>query len=301
MASGDVIRTQASLLEPTADWQNFAAIMQYSWDVVRTENGGAPNVHGTADRLYDGLLASSACALGPSWTMLPDREQFICSVRRVMVEPEIFRKALYPGATEAVGAMGGNGPVLFWTAGDMRGRRDANGRVLPGSMEQYRRVMGSGLINDAADRIRQDGGQPNKFGFAGAEDKFALLSGCFEWLAENNTVNVVVLEDKLPNLLGVQRHVSEIGASANLHLVWIRQGRHGATLEEAPAGMHSLNNIADFPALLASLDVDRPGFLVDYDGVVSNDERRAYLQQLSVWNMLCEQGWVQGMPFEAEN
>lgn len=292
MASADILTgAQQPFAEYPQQWVDFAEFMQFCWETVRLENGGSPNVHGTADFMYDCLYGSEACPLTPENMWPPSRETFVRDMRIAMLQGHIFRGALYPGAGETVAKMSEVGPVLFWTTGDMFGGVDGEGRSLPGSLEQYIRVTSSGLLR-VQDRLD---GQAHPFNVAGSENKIALLPRCFAWLAERGVTDVVVLEDRLDNLQEVRRFATEhAGSVPNLHLAWLRQGRHGNTGTEAPASIHSVASIAQFPDLLASLQLEHPGFLSDYDGVFSDDARRQYLQQLSVWHMLYEKGWVSG-------
>lgn len=258
----------------------FMRFMQDCWVSVRQENEGAPNVYGTAERMYERLNSPPESVLPGFY--FPAKGKFINGVRRAMLDPGIFRNALFPGAPEAVRDMSNRGPVVIWTAGDMYGGKDSTGRDWPGSMEQLVRVLGSGVLAEAVNGAHE-------VNVSGAEDKFAFLATCLDWLRERDATEIVVLEDKLLNLQQAHRTASDRGPS---YPIWVRQGKHGATRDDAPEGVHSLQDIAELPAFLNSLSLKNPGFLVDYDGVLSDDDRRRKLQQYSVFKFLYRRNWI---------
>lgn len=265
----------------------FRRFMQGCWEAVRTENGGAPNVYGTAERIYEEMNLAKAPVLPGFY--IPIKKKFINGVRREMLQPEIFRQALFSGASKAVKDMSDRGPVVIWTAGDMYGGKDSTGRNWPGSMEQLVRVLGSGVLAGAVNGAHE-------VNVSGAENKFRFLATCLDWLGERKATEIVVLEDKLGNLREAHRVASDRGAS---YPIWVRQGTHGATSDEAPLGVHSLQDIAELPAFLDSLSLKNPGFLVDYDGVLSDDARRRLLQQCAVFRYLYQKNWItQGLVME---
>lgn len=287
MVGGETKTAAGPYGEPLPGQAAFMDFMQHCWSEVRAENHGAPNVYGTAARMY--LYLAGTCGVIPEAT-LPREEEFIHSVRDAMLQREIFRNSLYPGAKHAAKAMHDLGPLMFWTAGDMHGGRDSNGDMLKGSWEQLFRVVKSGVMEYIAQGSMLS--PDSNVNVCGAEDKVACLPRCFTWLQEHGAREIVVLEDKLGNLEQVQQFVGGMEGTLKLHLVWVRQGKHGDTGDEAPAGVHSLDSILDVPQLLKALQLESPGFLADYDGVFSNDDCRRFFQQRAVLACLRRLGWL---------
>jgi len=115
---------------------------------------------------------------------------------------------------------------------------------------------------------------------------------------------VIILEDTLKNLVTAVEIANQIGLS--VVPVWVRQGREKNKLPQQPikemdewvTEYNSIDRIQDLSSKLTSLGINEPtgkgdvNFIVDYDGVISNDKIKREIQEEAVINILKEKGWI---------
>jgi hypothetical protein len=273
--------------QPATEAENrFIALWQSSWEAIRADTG-APNLVGTAEYMAV-HIANETLGWRPA-----DMENFVVDVVDAALEPGIFQRSLRPEAPETVTRLANLGPLLVWTAGDVHGGKGADDAFFPGSAEQLARVEASALL-------AQDNLYP--MGIAAAENKLELelMSTYLDWLVVNGAEQFLAMDDKLINLKGFSELAKRLYPDMPVHLVWVRQGMHGDTSEEAPEGVRSMTSLADLNELFASLPLEegRLGTLIDMDGTLTDDEIRKRQQPSAVYRALGRVGWLAGTKYE---
>ena len=275
-------------LSPEAEAQaQFGAMWQDAWKRARVELGN-PNLVRTAQLTFDQL-----CVEQPTW-VAPTKEIFVQQSVAAALEPEVFEHALYPWACYVVQRLSEEGPLLIWSAGDLDGSVNRQGKLVAGSQEQERRIVASKVLAQAELK--------NAVGIAAAEDKFERLffKGAIDWLIAHGATEIEVVEDKLGNLKQGAELLGDINVGLPSGLVWVRQGIHVDTAEKAPEGVIDLPNISriDWYLRMRGERKGKIGRLLDFDGVLSDDELRQYYQQMSVHRRLQSLGWLHNTRYE---
>lgn len=293
---------------------------------------GSANLHASADYLYrvlfepqqlESVLAelkikNSAqfpnkvqrfkTSLVPvSLTEIPSKDQFIKVVVTAFIKGTDFEACLYPGARQLLEDMIQAGPVRIWTAGDMHGVPEAG---IPGSKEQLKKLALAGINqvrNKVAKELLQRSGLAAKdqknykmlrtegLQVRAAEDKFALLENMAHEFESLQVHNIVIVEDRLKNLVKAVEIIQNKAPDLNLHPVWLRQGIHEKSSSEGIEPPPEIYQVSSLDELSRHLRIDatqHTGFIVDYDGVLSDDLKRQELQNTAVYRALQEKNWV---------
>ncbi len=224
----------------------------------------------------------------------PEEEEFVTAVLEA-VRGIDFSQCTYPQALDQLRAMMGQGSVAIWTAGDTLGMKD-----YMGSMMQHRKVAAVG-INSLRTQVAAESGQRRRdtLRVLASEDKFSeeTLQKVRE-IAEGRIV--FVLEDRLKNILKLQRELPDV----DLRPIWVQQDKHGRKVPKELAdtdpdelvkrfgAVDSIAKVASKVAGMLSATDKSALFLVDFDGVISNDTKRAQLQEEAIGQALKQRGWV---------
>jgi len=232
---------------------------------------------------------------------IPEKEEFIREVRKAMTRRTDFESCLYEGAIEELSHLARLGNVIIWTKGDHAGIPE----LAPGSREQLIKASSAG-IGRLRGQLSKETRRPRKeiITFAVSEDKLSDLPKILDSLKEKGVNKVIILEDTLKNLVTAVEIANQIGLS--VVPVWVRQGREKNKLPQQPikemdewvTEYNSIDRIQDLSSKLTSLGINEPtgkgdvNFIVDYDGVISNDKIKREIQEEAVINILKEKGWI---------
>ncbi len=265
------------------------------------------------DRLRKNLLV-------PNGVKLPSKEDFIKMVLKAFTDGEDVRASLYPQAREALETIMLQGPVRIWTAGDMEGVTWEE-LTIPGSKEQLTKVGKSRIStvrNKVAKVLQSDsrvtdlekGGKIDRtkyrqdrthlFSIRAAENKINLLPEIAREFSEMGVEKLAIIEDRLENLEKARAKLKETGLpEESLNLVWVRQGIYKDSIPkylngQVPSDIHSVSNLSELKQYVTTVTErnEKPGFVVDFDGVLSDDEKRQELQNGAVYAACQERGWV---------
>lgn len=290
-----------------------------AWGSARDELK-APNGHRLAELLYKSLyypeqIKSTEVHERPGFSrsetltaklpetdietrLIPSETEFVSVIRHALSSEPHFENALHPGALETIEKLSDLGPICIWTTGDMYG--SADGRY-QGSKEQLKRAAISGL-GALRDRVAADNKKPRHdiLAMAAAENKFSLVPQIIAEAKKRNLAQLVVIEDRASNLEKIISATEHSGIE--IFPIWVRQGlarnsfpRGEKSLEDWKADYHAIDSISELvPKLIAEgiLDNSHAGFVVDYDDVLSDDEKRMKLQTQSVIHALKEHNWI---------
>jgi|GEM_PF-3301641 len=231
---------------------------------------------------------------------IPDKEEFIQEIRKAMTRKTDFESCLYEGALEQISNLTKMGPVIIWTKGDNIGIPE----VAPGSHEQVKKASAAG-IGRLRSQLSRETGRPRKeiISFAGSEDKLANLPEILKSFEEKEINEIVILEDTLKNLVAAAEIAKEAGFKVTP--VWVRQGREkdktprepNKNLDDWANDFNAIKNIDELKTKLESLGFSesnegKAGYIVDYDGVLSNDKKKQEIQAKMVVDALREKGWI---------
>jgi hypothetical protein len=292
-----------------------------SWGTAR-DQFGVPNNHRLAEVLFKSLYDTEAIEheeiLGrPEFNrketlstkidlnsnIVPAQEEFITSVRRAATRETKFDECLYPGALEFLENITKYGPVTMWTRGDVHGISSTD---YHGSHEQLKRMAIAG-VGDIRKNIARDRGVKNQdvISIAAAENKFELLEGILRRYKDMGINDVIIIDDQPKNILKFLDTCKNY-KDFNFVPVWVRQGVYKNTLPKEPlksieqwkSEFNALDNVADMVKILKEKDIltengeKSVGFIVDYDDVLLDDNKRKAEQIKSLLDMMTRKGWL---------
>lgn len=233
-------------------------------------------------------------------TSRPDKEEFINTYVSAITKAP-FNEALIPDAETAnkyVEFFAEHGPVIIWSQGDVFGIHE---KGLEGSMEQLKKIVIGGFNRTRKKIATEKSIDPRDvLSIAVSEDKFDCLEQVSESFKSKDIKKVVILEDRLENLVRATEEMDENGFE--VFPIWVRQGRfkdaHPNTPKRSPEGWiveyHGVQDLKEALSLLEGSGVLRKGigFLADFDGVFSDDRIRFELQIQAVAQAIKDKGWV---------
>ncbi len=238
----------------------------------------------------------------------PDKKEFVQAIRRALTSEADFESCLYEGAKETLKFLAEIGHVSIWTTGDVHGFKNEEGSVdQPGSHEQYKRAALSGL-GELRREIGRKKAVDNKdvLSMYASEDKMGLVPDVLENIKTRNPKarKIVVLEDRLKNIEEITKKIVQIDPEIEIVPIWVRQGlakksipnEAGLSLEDWMKRANAVDSISQVPDKLTEMGIKKGdediAFVVDYDDVISNDEKRKDAQVKSVIEKLLENDWI---------
>lgn len=233
------------------------------------------------------------------------RSAFVNEFRFRVTRKINFRYTLLPGALNALNQLKLMGPTRIWTEGDMRGGRLTG---CPGSSEQQYKLESAGVFSEYC--------KADQHTVIADEDKFRFLADVVDQLINWDTTHIFVLDDKAKNLdkakKTIERALQELGTQKRIKVIRMaigngQQGLQPFQLEECEVGAkmwdipivvddHKVTPRAYYSAvenitqarnkvqeiLDSQSTPKKPAFILDWDGVFSDDVARQVLQQASV-------------------
>lgn len=232
------------------------------------------------------------------------RSVFVTEFRFRVTRKVNFSHALFPGTLNTLNELKSMGPTRIWTEGDMRGGRSTE---WPGSGEQQCKLESVGVFSEYC--------KTDQHTVIADEDKFQFLADVVDQLINWDITHIFVLDDKTKNLDKAKRKIERIlqeqGTQERIEVIRIavgagQRGLQPFQLEGSEVGKrrwdipiannHSVTprdyysavrNITLAPnkvrEILASYSTPKkPAFILDWDGVFSDDIARQALQQASV-------------------
>lgn len=230
----------------------------------------------------------------------PKKEEFIKTYVSATTKAP-FAEALIPDADTAnkyVELLAQHGSIVLWTQGDVFGVPE---KGLEGSMEQVKKIVIGGF-NRTRHKIadKKSINPKDVLSVAISEDKFDCLEQVSEEFKSKGIRKVVILEDRLENLVRAEQMLTEKGIE--VFPVWVRQGRFKDVYPDTPersqeewmTRYHGVPNMEEALSVLERSTVleKEVGFLVDFDGIFSDDKARLELQTQAVVQAIKEKGWV---------
>ena len=233
------------------------------------------------------------------------RSAFVTEFRFRVTRKINFRYTLFPRALNALNQLKSMGPTRIWTEGDMRGGRSTG---WPGSSEQQYKLESAGVFSEYC--------KTDQHTVIADEDKFRFLADVADQLINWDTTHIFVLDDKTKNLdkakktieralqeLGTQKQIKVIpmaigNGQGDLQPFQLEECKVGAKMWDIPIVVddytitpreyyNAVKNITQAPnkvqEILASHSTPKkPAFILDWDGVFSDDVARQVLQQASI-------------------
>lgn len=288
--------------EETLNVDLFKEKLFASWGSAR-DQFGVPNNHRLAKLLYKSLYAPNTLSndeivdnreFGRVGTLTkkmplnikdtPDEKEFITVVVRALTSDINFSKNLYPEALETIEKMIQYGPVRIWTRGDVYGVDK-----YPGSVEQIKKVAPAGLgklRNSIAPRTKN--GRQDILSIKAAEDKIPFIKGILEEFKDKKIKVAILLDDQIDNIKKALKEGLKV-QDIHIYPVWIHQKKEGAKEGE----ITTVGRIKDVLGNVEDITKEnKVGFIVDFDGVIVDDNKRMQAQLESVYNKLKEKKWL---------
>jgi hypothetical protein len=295
-----------------------------------TEELGSPNVYEAARRLWrllydregaarivgeEGLekypdrrdIVSRRLELMPK--SIPSEEEFAQAVRYVMTNKVDFGACLSPEAREQFEwVLRRTYTSLIWTDGDEQGVPE---RGLPGSREQLKKLAAARFYNRLRRDIATERGvdRGEALSVAAIEGKMDLIPEIAARLVERGVQRVVIVEDRLKNLIWAEDSIRLQAPSLEVFPVWVRVGIYRDEFDkemgpdESVRWSHAIDDIGQLSQMLEEYAVLEEGIKVaaifDLDGPLHDDEMRKKLQTQAVMRELLERGWI-GMTEDME-
>lgn len=236
----------------------------------------------------------------------PEEGEFAKKFSHVLTTEIPHQLALFDGSKEAITDMAEHGPVIIWTKGDVLGIPELE---LRGSHDQTKKIINSGF-KDLQDSLHTD--QKELF-FIAAENKVHYLKELIPKVAEYDIKHIVVVDDRVENLLEVRALAEEGGLSDRVTLVWDRErevhfpdsppripGGYAGTAEEAiqEFGLVTVDSVRSVTETLHELlqTGEKTAWLIDFDDVLVNSAKTTELQEESLGNWLELSGWFEETP-----
>ncbi len=227
---------------------------------------------------------------------VPNETEFTEEIRRVVTREVNFEDCLYPEALDQLNKLTERGKVIIWTQGDTMGTDEH-----PGSVAQLHKLVESGVVSG----IATDLSDPTRFpstsdGISVISDEDKFSDEIIEQLQQYTRDRVVfAFDDRLSNLTALQEKLPKVVP------VWVQQDKHGhkipssfgdADPTKVASEYNAISNIADASKKIDELtqleNTQTPIFLLDYDGTIADDTKRAKLQKAAVLDLLQNRGWI---------
>lgn len=216
----------------------------------------------------------------------PPKEIFIETIRQVMVHDIDYAACLYDNSLVNLHELFHHGRVTIWTSGDMDGFPE---KSIPGSRQQLHKIKAAGIeviANDIA--IQKNRPLSQLFSIAAHEDKLTVVNQIFRDIKKRGAQMAIIVDDQLHNLLEARQAASSVNLKTTL--CWINSANDDNTSSEHAMIFRSFGAAVNY---ITSLD-DRLSceFLVDFDGVISDDEKRAVLHKRAIIKNLERNNWI---------
>lgn len=286
-----------------------------------TEQFKSPNVYRAAEHLYAALyhpedveslvepnekypdrLDILKKSLSSSPMMIPNKEEFIERVRHAMVSEVEFGECLHDDAEEQLRqVMEKCEHTVIWTDGDENGVPEHG---LPGSREQLKKLAVAQVYNRMRREIAEERGVDHKevLSVIAIEGKMKFIPELVEKLKEKEIKKIVIVEDRVKNLVQAMRLIREASPEMEVFPVWVRvgpfknKGEEGKTIDEWESELHAIHSIAELSEMLEKNNVFgeeiKVASVFDLDGPLHDDDKRKKLQTEAVIRALGEKGWI---------
>jgi hypothetical protein len=204
-----------------------------------------------------------------------------------MISNETYGQAVYPDAIDTVAALMRHGKTIIWTEGS---RREQVQKVIYAGLGANREQVAGETGRHRHDVLQVDASQ-SKFT---AETVQRLAS-------EANGRPIYVFDDRLENLI---RMKAALGRDVSVVAVWVQQGRYGqripkdlpqelrdVTPEQLMTMYHAQPSLAAAVEAFQLLSTNTESlFVVDFDGVIGDNDLRVALQSNAVRERLVALG-----------
>lgn len=236
----------------------------------------------------------------------PSRDDFIEAMRTAINREAEYDSALYDGALETIESLANHGDLTIWTAGDAGGMLhqtdDGEELWLPGSNHQLHKMIVAGIGENRRRLALDSGKQPSEVhGVIASEDKFQGLPDLFAQLQEDGRNQIMVVDDRIQNLKRFDALVKAYNLAHDYNLestlcLADYSSEHGQADEppqptETALDIVVLGQITDAIAVAEGLP-DRTKILLDYDGTLSDDQKRLDATRRAITHVLTENSWV---------
>jgi hypothetical protein len=282
-----------------------------------TEQFGSPNVYKAAEHLYAALYSPDKIdsliipnekfpdritvlkkAFAIPSQQIPSKEEFILKVRHAMVSEVNFGECVSAEARQAIfDVMSISEQTVIWTDGDAAGVPEHN---LPGTREQLHKIAAAKVFNQMRQDIAAERGNDRRdvLSVVAVEGKMKFIPAIVHNFREKGINKIIIADDRAKNLLAALELIRQTD-DMDTFPVWIRQGMYKNKLEgrteEELQSLHPINSIGDLRRLLEENKVfenSKVGSIFDFDGVLSDDDKRKELQTKAVYDALKEKGWL---------
>lgn len=234
---------------------------------------------------------------------IPSAEEFEETITRVLSKGVDYKSCVYEGAEDQLENMARMGPVRIWTAGDALGLTNDKGEVFRGSQGQLKKIILAGNINEIRNKISVESKRDRKdvITILASENKFSRLSSIGEEFRDRGIKIVVIIEDNLIYLIRAEEEIKKFGLEVTP--IWIRQGDQKNTvpkdtnkdLEHYIKAYNAQDSVRGISEFLKTHNISAesiPGFIVDYDEVIMDSNKKVTAQGEAVLTTLKNNGWI---------
>ncbi len=220
---------------------------------------------------------------------IPSEKEFVRVVRRAMTGDIDYSKNLFPGALEALENLSKFGPITIWTKGDVYGSGN-----YPGSKEQLKKLATAGIGDLRKKLAKSSQKRPEEIiAVSASENKLGKIPEILKNYQKQN-IRLVVVDDLLENLISAVNKSKEV-FGIEMYPVQIVSDTNKKIGNNFCDTIESLSEIIDLlknKNMLVDKDNGKIGFIVDFDDVIVDDEKRKLDQIRSVVKQLQSRGWV---------
>lgn len=286
------------------DMNLFKEKLFASWGSAR-DQFGVPNNHRLSEILYKSLYSPSTFkeneiidrgGFGRTETLvselpisnknIPSLEEFSAVIVRALTSDIDFSENLYSEALETIEKMTKYGPVRIWTRGDVYGVDN-----YPGSAEQIKKVATAGLgklRNQIALKTGVD--RQDVLNVKAAEDKIPFIMDILKEFKGKKIKVAVLLDDQISNIESAVKEGERV-RDIKIYPIWIHQKKDST--DDTKDAIKIVGQIKDVLNEIEDITKEnKVGFIVDFDGVVVDDDKRMEAQLKSVYNKLKEKEWI---------
>jgi hypothetical protein len=274
------------------------------------ERLGAQNIYQAAINLYaalydqdgvDELIDKSEkfperidimkTAVGGSPKRIPDKEEFIAEIRRVLTRGVNYEEAVSEESKKQLfDIMRKCVHTVIWTDGDTLGVPE---KGLPGSREQLYKMGSTKFYNKMRQEIAKEKNQERGevMSVISVEGKMKRVLDIVEKFLKMGIENVIIIEDRIKNIEDARQIILE-NSTLNVLSVLVQKDNSISEIEDQD--VHVINKFSEAGKILEdSIDfVKKVGAIIDLDGVISDDEVRRDLQADALIKSFQEKGWI---------
>lgn len=239
---------------------------------------------------------------------IPDKEEFVSELRHLLNRLE-YDQAVSIETKEQIYQLMKRGPVIIWTAGDTKGIRDEKGEIIfPGSHVQLFKVSKAGF-NDLRKKYALENSNPEEnidyhdvLSVLASEDKINEVTKIVKEFISKKISNIILVEDRFKNIEKATEKIKQWLKTNNITdvnlttvLVGKKEIESTKPVTIGQGKFYEINEFVEVEKIISEnelLNNNLLGSIVDYDGVLSNDQIRRKIMNDKIIDVLSEKHWI---------